>query len=103
MSLVWDTKENNLMKKIILAVALSMLAFGATAEHGDEAIKYRVDQDAVTYVEANMMYSNNCEYQLNSRVTRYNVDTDGIVEADDDWMEILNFFCDGRTGFSSMF
>lgn len=91
------------MKRVLVVSVFSLFAFGALANHGDDSLKYRVDQDAVTYIASNMMYGNNCEYQLNSRASRYDVDTDGIVKNDDDWMDILNTLCDHRMGFSTIF
>lgn len=91
------------MKKIILALALSGITFGAMADFGDEGLKYRIDQDAVNYIDTNMMWSNNCEYQLNARVARDNANTDGKIASDDDWRDILETLCDHSMGFSTMF
>jgi hypothetical protein len=89
--------------KMILAIALSVIALSVGAEQGDERLKHRVDQDAVMYVDANMMWGDNCEFQLNSRVSRVSVKTDGKIADGDDWLEILNFMCDSNAGLSGMF
>lgn len=92
------------MKKIILALTLATASFGAMAEYdANDGLAARIDQDAVTSIDSNMMWADNCEYQLNARVARPGVDTDGVVDADDDWSEILGTLCDHSMGFSSMF
>jgi hypothetical protein len=55
----------------------------------------RIDPDEITYIDSNMMWNNNCEFQLNNRVSisKNLRHSDGKVEGNY-WKETMGVFCD---------
>lgn len=77
------------MKKIITLAFLASLSFSAFAER-----TYTIDQEAVIAIDSNMMWGDNCEFQLNQAVSGHGyTPEEGAKISAESWHRSLSAVC----------
>lgn len=81
------------MKRVMFAV-LVLMSSSVGAYDAMENTKSRIDPDEIIYIDSNMLWNNNCEFQLNNRVSVNNTNVlDGNFKGNY-WKETMGVFCD---------
>jgi hypothetical protein len=89
------------MKKIMFAVLVLSMSSSVGAYDAMENTKSRVDPDEVAYIDVNMLWNDDCEFQLNNRVSSSNNlrNSDGKFKGHY-WKETMGVFCDNEFAMS---
>ena len=86
------------MKKVRFAILVLSISSSVGAYNAMENTKSRIDPDEVAYIDSNMMWNNNCEFQLNNKVSVNNRNiSDGEFKGHY-WKETMGVFCDNVFG-----
>jgi hypothetical protein len=82
------------MKKIMYAFLILTMSSSVGAYDAIENTKSRIDPDEIIHIDSNMMWSNNCEFQLNNRVSINNTNVSDGKFKGHYWKDTMGVFCD---------